>query len=371
MKRQTMKPGPKLTLTALLAGLALGMPAHHAAQAQTLPRPESESAWAPLVQLHVVGQEAELLEIPGTVQAGERSDLAFQIPGLLIALPVVAGQRVTAGQVLARIDPRDFENRVALEQARLNLARADFERFSTLVTSPASPVTEAEVDRKRAIFEIARVRVEQAEKNLADTILRAPFSGVIAERLVENHMQVQARQPVLLVEAADALEVVIDLPERVISRVREAPRDRPLGEAVFAVLPERRFPVMLSEVATRADPATQTFRVTMTLDRPRDVNVLPGMTVTVYARPEIYTKDVLRVPETAVFTGDAGQTSVWVVDPATLRVELRAVRLSSDGNGMATVLDGLQAGEQVVGTGVGELTAGMTVRPFRVGMLSE
>jgi membrane fusion protein, multidrug efflux system len=366
-----MNPRIKLTIAALLAGLLPGALIHPTAEAQTLPRPEPESAWVPLVQLHVVGQEEELLEIPGTVQAAERSDIAFQVPGLLVELPVVAGQRIVAGQVLARIDPRDFQNRVTLERARLNLARADFDRFAALIRSPASPVTEAEVDRKRAQFEIARLRVEQAEKNLADTTLKAPFDGVVAERLVENHMQVQARQPVLQVETAEALEVVIDLPERVIARIREAPRDRPLGEAVFAVLPERRFPVMLSEVATRADPSTQTFRVTMTLDRPRDVNVLPGMTVTVYSRPEIHTKDELRVPETAVFASETGQASVWVVDPDTFRVERRAVRLSSDGNGMATVLDGLAAGEQVVGTGVGDLRAGMTVRPFRVGMLSE
>jgi membrane fusion protein, multidrug efflux system len=64
---------------------------------------------------------------------------------------------------------------------------------------------------------MARLRVEQAEKNRQDTTLRAPFDGVVAARLVDNHVQVQARQPVLLVEAAEALEVVIDLPERVIA----------------------------------------------------------------------------------------------------------------------------------------------------------
>lgn len=74
-------------------------------------------------------------------------------------------------------------------------------------------------------------------KNLQDTVLRAPLDGVVAQRLVDNHVQVQARQPVLLVEDFDALEVVIDLPERVIANVREAPREAPVGEAVFAVLP--------------------------------------------------------------------------------------------------------------------------------------
>jgi membrane fusion protein, multidrug efflux system len=350
--------------TCLLASL-LGS----AVLAQTTARPEPDTA-SPLVQVLRVGQEEELLEIPGTVQAARRSDLAFQVSGLLIDRPVVAGQRIKAGQVLARIDPRDFENRVTLEQARLNLARADFDRFSRLVKSPASPVTQAEVDRKRAQFEIARLRTAQARKNLEDTTLRAPFDGVVAATLVDNHTQVQVRQPVLQVEASDALEVIINLPERVISRVRGTPRDRPVGEAVFAVLPERRFPVLLSEVATRADPTTQTFRVTMTLERPTDVNVLPGMTVTVYSRPEIHTTDVLRVPRTAVFT-DQGGAAVWVVDPESFRIERRAVHLGDDGNGMHVVLDGLQPGEQIVGTGAGQLQAGTVITPFRVGMLSE
>lgn len=363
--------GLKSSLVAPAVGLALALLVQQVALAQTLPRPESESAWVPLVQVHVVGQQAELLEIPGRVQAAKRSDIAFQVPGLLVELPVVAGQRILAGQVLGRIDPRDFENRVQLERARLNLARADFERFAKLIRSPASPVTEAEVDRMRAQYEIARLRVEQAEKNLQDTTLRAPFDGVVAARLVDNHVQVQARQPVLLVETADALEVVVDLPERVIAPVREAPRDRPVGEAVFAVLPERRFPVALSEVATRADPTTQTFRVTLSMERPRDVNVLPGMTVTVYSRPEVYAMDVLRVPRTALFSSETGQAAVWVVDPATSQVESRTLRLADDGDRMVTVLEGLLPGEHVVGTGAGELRAGMTVRPYRVGMLSE
>jgi hypothetical protein len=75
---------------------------------------------------------------------------------------VVAGQRVAAGTMLARLDPRGFETRVMLEQAQLNLARADFERFSRLIRSRASPVSEAEVDRRRSLFEMAEVRTAQA-----------------------------------------------------------------------------------------------------------------------------------------------------------------------------------------------------------------
>ncbi len=208
-------------LIRLVGGLAFlgAMPFAH-----SVPGEGTSGGGAPLVPLYLVGQEEELLAIPGIVQAARRSELAFRFSGLLVELPVVAGQRVAAGDVLARLDPRDFEARVLLEQARLNLARADFDRSSRLIRSRASPVSEADVDRRRSQFEIAGVRTAQARKNLADTTLRAPFGGVVAARLVDNHTQVGANQAILQLETPDKLEVVIDLPERVVSRVRSAPR---------------------------------------------------------------------------------------------------------------------------------------------------
>lgn len=338
---------------------------------QSAPATDAPDALAPLVPLYVVGQEEELLAIPGTVQAARRSDLAFQFGGLLVERPVVAGQRVNAGTVLARLDPRDFEARVSLEQSRLNLARADYERFSRLRGSRSSPVSEAEVDRRRSLFEIADVRTAQARKNLRDTTLRAPFDGVVAVVMVDNHTQIRARQPVLTVEAADVLEVVIDLPERVVARVRTVPRDRPVGEVQFAVLPERRFPVTLGEIATRADPATQTFRVTLALERPQDVNLLPGMTATVYARPEAVADAALRIPVAAIVRGDSGPDAVWVVDPASGRIARRNVVLQEDGSGSALVVDGLEPGERIVSAGAARLQDGAIIRPYRTGMLSE
>jgi membrane fusion protein, multidrug efflux system len=351
-----------LLLLVLHSGLAL---------AQTAPRPPAENGWTPLVQTHVVGFDEELLELPGTVQAAQRSELAFQVSGLMIERPVVAGQRVAAGELLAQLDPRDFENRLALEQARLDLAEAEFRRFSRLADSPASPVTRAEVDRKRAEFEIAQVRTEQARKNLQDTTLTAPFEGMVAALLVDNHEQIQVRQPVLQLEASDELEVVIDLPERVIHRFRDVGGDRPVGDVVFAVLPERRYPVRLVEVATRADPVTQTFRVTLAMDRPTDVNLLPGMTATVYTRPDIYTESVVRVPPSALLDAGSGRPSVWVVDPESYRIERRPVQLGETEAGLVTVLEGLQSGERIVSAGVDRLEEGKVIRPYRVRMLSE
>jgi len=352
-----------LVLVTLYAGAALAQTA-----ARTI---LEETGWAPLVQTFVVGRDEEILELPGRVQAARRSELAFRVPGLLIERPVVAGQRVATGERLAWLDPRDLENRVTLEEARLALAEADFLRFSRLAASPVSPVTPAEVDRKRAEFEIATVRTAQARAFLEDTTLTAPFDGIVAATLIDNHQRVRADQPVLLLEAADALEVVVDLPERVLARLREIPRDRPVAEAVFAAVPGRAFPARVTEIATRADPVTQSFRATLAIDRPDDINLLPGMTATVYARPDVYLQSVLRVPVRAVAETEAGDAFVWVVDPETFSIDRQAVTLGEVSDDKVIVLTGLQGGQRIVSAGVGRLQAGMVISSFRTGMLSE
>lgn len=341
-----------------------------AATAQTAARALlEETGWAPLVQTYVVGVDEEVLELPGRVQAARRSELAFPAAGLLIARPVVAGQRVAAGELLAQMDPRDLEKRVTLEDARLDLARADFDRFSRLAESPLSPVTPAELDRQRAVLEIATVRTEQARKELKDATLTAPFDGIVAATLVDIHQRVRADQPVLLLEASEALEVVVDIPEHVVARVREASRDEPVGEAVFAVAPARPFPVRITEIATRADSATQTFRVTLSMDRPENINLLPGMTATVYARPFLALQSVLRVPLTALGETDSKDSFVWVADPLTYAIHRQPVRLGEVEGDRAVVLEGLQGGDRIVSAGVSRLAEGSIISPYRTGML--
>lgn len=329
-----------------------------------------ETGWAPLVQTFVVGVDEEVLELPGRVQAARRSELAFRAAGLMIKRPVVAGQVVTAGELLAQIDPRDLEKRVALEEARLGLARADFNRFSRLAESPVSPVTPAELDRQRATLEIAQIRTAQAREDLRDTTLRAPFDGIVAATLIDNHQRVRADQPVLILEASGTLEVLVDIPEHVVARIRGVDRDQPVGEVVFAVAPQRRFPARVTEIATRADPTTQTFRVTLSMDRPEYINLLPGMTATLYARPFLALQSVLRVPVTALGEMDSDNPFVWVVDPVTYQIQRQAVRLGEVEGNSAIVVEGLEGGERIVSAGVSRLTEGLTISPYRTGMLS-
>ncbi|MEA3644293.1 MAG: efflux RND transporter periplasmic adaptor subunit, partial [Lamprobacter sp.] len=207
-----------------------------------------------------VSRPAEILEVsaarlspglrfPGRVRAVQRVELAFNVPGQIVELPVTEGDAVPVGALLARLDPASYQTALDLAQAELDAATADYERVRQL-WEKRQAVARAEVDRKRTAMEVARSRFAAAQKDLADTRLTAPFAGVVARRLVETFQNVQAKEPVLSLQNPDALEIVIHVPERVL---RGEPR-RAAGFAVFDDLPERRLPVTLKSFATEADP---------------------------------------------------------------------------------------------------------------------
>ncbi|MBN2886571.1 MAG: efflux RND transporter periplasmic adaptor subunit [Chromatiaceae bacterium] len=301
------------------------------------------------------------LRFPGRVRAVQRAELAFDVPGRILEFPVVEGQRVEAGELIARLDPSAFETRLAAAQAELDQATTDYERVRQL-WEKSQAVARAEVDLKRTAMEVARSGFAAARKDLDDSQLIAPFAGVIARRHVENFQTVQAKEPVVSLQDVGDLEIVIHVPERVI---RTAPR-RAAGHARFADLPGRRFAVTLKSFATEADPQTQTYEIVLGLSRPLDVRILPGMSVDVF--PERLAEDAagkeVRIPLKAIVAGPEGQPIVWVVDPESTRVARRPIEVGPVDGADILVLSGLEPGERIVTAGVHQLRDGMRVRPL-------
>jgi membrane fusion protein, multidrug efflux system len=232
-------------------------------------------------------------------------------------------------------------------------------------------VTAAAVDQKQLEHEEASVRVEQVRKQIQDTTLTAPFEGRIAVVPVNRYQQVQAGEPILQLESSDLLEVVVHVPERAVVGAREIPRERTVGDVVFGALPERRFPARLVELSTQADPVTRTFQATLAIERPRDVNLLPGMTATLHAPPALHTEAILRIPPGALLEVEGDHARVWVVEPGSFRIRSQAVRLGDRADGMVVVLEGLLGGQEIAVAGLERLEDGMVITPYRHGMLSQ
>ena len=304
---------------------------------------------------------------PGRIDALNKAELAFRVPGTIQDLEVKEGDRVEAGQLLVTLDPTDYEIAVNDAQATFDRAENDFKRAEELVKDGF--ISRSDYDAKEAEWKNAQAALDRAKQDLAYTKLTASFDGTVAQRYVQRFEEVQAKQPVLAVQDNSVLEVKINVPETVVLRVTPAGSGRPETHrvpvtAAFDSKPGQEFDLTLREVATRADQATQTFQITFTMPAPKDFMVFPGMTATVTADlSKVSSGDsVYFLPATAV-TADKGlEPFVWVVDEANMTVTKTPVEVGRMTGHSIEVKAGLEPGNRVVIAGVGYLAEGMKVR---------
>lgn len=322
--------------------------------------PPAEPVVRPVKTLTVGVSDGAPLSFPGRVRASNQVDVSFRVAGPLIELPVVEGDVVERNQLLARIDPRDFRIRLEAARAEQERAEADFQRYSALYEKEA--VSQAQLDQARAVRDRTRAALEDAQAALDDTYLRAPFAGRIGARFVENFEVVQPQQPIVSLIDTSNVDIVFDAPESLLARVSEDTPEEERGRivATFDTAPGREYELRLKEVATQADPRTQTYRVTFTMRQPEELNVLPGMTAIVQRYPTGSGGDgAVVIPAVAVFSDEAGNPHVWIVDTSAMTVTARTVTTGEfSGTDGIEILDGLSPGETIAVTGVSQLREG-------------
>lgn len=329
--------------------------------------PAEEGAARP-VKLVTVGGPTEGVrrDYPGTVEAIQHVDMAFEVPGRIVDFPVEEGERVEEGAILARLDPRDYEAKRETAAANARKFEADLARTTRLYKEDPGAIALTQIDADRRAVEVGLAQLKEAEKALEDTTLRAPFSGYMARKLVRDFANVQAKEPVLILQDISTLRVVVSVPERdfadATSRAsREELTARSDPRVVVSAFPDRSFPARWKELALTADPVTRTFAATFEFERPGDAAVLPGMTAKISVR-DSRPQRVLTIPAQAVAADAERNPFVWIVDPATMRASKRSVSLGRFTKSDVEVLEGLETGEMIAVSGVHQLRDGMQVR---------
>ena len=331
----------------------------------------------------VEGGRSDLVRtFPGRVDASRRAELAFRVPGQLQEILVREGDLVEAGEVLARLDPADFEVVLEDRQASYDNAKRNFDRGKELIED--GNISRIDYDRMEAEFRSASAALSQARLNLEYTVLTSPFRGRIAQRRVENFEDVAASQTVFWLQNIDKLHIIIDLPESVMRSVRGSTRtdiDHRSDEtansvkafARFEGRSDRQFPLKPVEIATQADPQTQTFRATLSMDAPTDFNVLPGMTATVVLDLSgvVDKEGVKWVPVRSVQADSGLQPRVWILEPETMTLSSRQVTIGRMSRRMIEVREGLEGGEEIVAVGAPYLAEGMAVTRMAISEQAE
>jgi RND family efflux transporter MFP subunit len=335
-----------------------------------------------------------ILDASGYVVARRQATVASKITARMVELDIEEGDHVKAGQVIAKLD--DTNIRAALNQSsaqldfakaslaetQVNLANAqrDYERQKTLLQGHF--VSQAAVDNSQTTFDGLRAQlatqrsnvdvvaeaVKVAERNLDDTIVRAPFSGIVTVKAAQPGEMVSpisagggfTRTGIGTIVDMDSLEFQVDVNENFINKVRT---DQKVSAKLNAY-PDWQIPGHVIAVIPTADRSKGTVTVRIALDQ-KDSRVLPEMGVRVSFLAEAAagadTKPVsgVSVPINAV--QGSGETGVVFILRGDI-VERRAVRLGASSGDNATVLSGLTAGDRVVLGDMSQLKDGAKVR---------
>ena len=312
-------------------------------------------------------QEAgETIALTGQVEAEIEVSLSFRVGGRMIQRSVSIGDRVKAGQVVARLEPEPAEN--ALRTARANLAAAtslltktrnDFNRQDELLrggwtTRVRHDQAMHAMQAAQAQVDAARAQLATAEDNLSYTELVADASGHVTAVGSEPGEVVPAGRMIVQLAREGGRDAVFDVPARIING---APYD-PVVNVVLASDPAVRASGRVREVAPQADPVTRTFRVRVGLDNPPEAMRL-GSTVTGTITQEGAAQ--IAIPASAL-TRQQGQPAVWIVDSKASTVSLHPVDVASYDLAQVIVEQGLEPGDVVVTAGVQSLRPGEKVR---------
>jgi membrane fusion protein, multidrug efflux system len=373
-------------------------------------------------------------EFPGKVRASQSADLSFRISGPLIEFVATPGKQVSEGDVLAKIDPREFlsnmnsvesafkeataqlsamqsgareedikvlEAGVESATATLKEAEVQYSRLSGLLKEGVG--TEANVDQQLKVRDVAKANLEKAEQSLKaakagarkedidameariegltsqlreakakldDAVLKAPFSGVVAKTFVENFEDVRAKQEVLSLQDDSSVEVEINISESAMARGNRKLTITELAESLdaqvaFTGVSNQKYGVKLKDYETEADPVTQTFAVTFSLNIPDGLNIRPGMNAVVSAKGQPAGAGIdsaITIPLSAIFADVRGNETVWKIDTSSMAVSPVSVETGAVSGDSIAIISGLEIGDMIATSAANSLREGMSVR---------
>ncbi|WP_421704553.1 efflux RND transporter periplasmic adaptor subunit [Aliiroseovarius sp.] len=387
------------------------------AQAQDVVRPAK-------VAMAETTASSQTWTYPAIVLPSQEASVSFRVSGQVIDLPVRAAAGLKTGDVIAKLDPRDYEAQVAqlesqrdqavaqlealrsgardeevraleaaVESARVQveLAQDEADRARTLVDrNVAAPVVleqaeaqlrvaeatlksqeeqlaigvaggrEEEITGAEAALRGIETQLQAARDSLADTTLTAPFDGIVARRNVEAFTQVQAGQDIILLQNIATLHLAFDVPGADVPNISRSP-----DLQVMAIFPgsDAEHEAEFVEFSTQAEAATQTYRGRVSITAPADRTVLPGMVGQIVVRAPQTDAQEVHVPLSAIGADPNGAPFVWIVGTDN-RVTKRAIETGPVAGDRVTIASGLAAGETVVSGGVSRLQEGMEIRPI-------
>ncbi len=307
------------------------------------------------VAIKVITAEIELrsmvdeIQALGTASANESIDIQPRIASRLERVAFDEGQFVKKGDLLVELENSEIVAGLALAEAALSESRSIYNRSKSLATTQA--ISASNLDQLLAQVQVNEAQVEAARARLANTIIRAPFSGRIGLRRVSPGSLVNTQTVITTLDDTDTIKLDFSVPETFLTVVRK-------GMAISAesiVYSGRTFDGEVVSIDTRVDPVSRAVKVRSVIPNP-DSALKPGMFLTVALRRD--QGEVLVVPEQAIVPEGSNQY-VFVAQAGV--VEKRKIAIGRRIPGFVVVTGGVSEGERVVTEGSAKVREGSVI----------
>lgn len=325
----------------------------------------------PLVEVFEIPQvrPANAQLFPAVVYASELTELSFRVSGQIVFLKSESGTRVKMGEVLAQIDPRDYELELNDKKAKVEFSKVTLDRARAMVAQ--ENMSQSKYDELEAQYRIDEALFEQAKANLSYATLKAPFDGVIASVPAENFENTSIGKTVLTMHKSDSLEVKVDLPDVILAAASKSHVERQQIEldVILDAYPDHVFKGSYKEHTAEQNQESKSFTLTLTMDIDPERVALQGMPGSVeidLSLIKAVAMNTYNVPLEAVKVPDdldsnSDSRVVWRLNGNTVERVLVTSNSMGQVDKMAITGD-IKPGDLIVTAGMNYLKDGMTVK---------
>lgn len=318
----------------------------------------SEPVIKPVKLFQIPAQTAsEYDSFIANIDATDRATLSFQVAGEISQINVKMGSAVEKGQVIATLDPTDYQLAYDAKLAEYNLAKTAYARAEQLYKKKL--VSTDMFDQTETQYKAAGAALEQAKTDLDYTQIKAPFDGVVSITFGKENQIVGANQPVMNVIDNHELDVVLTIPVSYAERYGLKHIEHSEFSVVMDSHRELSIPAKFKEISTQPDADTNSYKASLTFLRPETINLLPGMTGQVRLHNSEQSAP-LSIAPTAWVSKQTGKGQLYLFNTETQTISLVDVVLDDDGN----VTSGINRGDLIVEAGVEKLLPGQQVKAW-------
>ncbi|GAB2531603.1 efflux RND transporter periplasmic adaptor subunit [Spirosoma aerophilum] len=297
--------------------------------------------------LQNLSQETEFL---GSFSPNREIEIRPQAGGQIVSLPIEEGQTVGAGRLIAKLDDEQLRYQIEGLMVTLEGYQNDLKRYEVLVKGDATPAINLE--RTQLSIRSTQAQIKQLQKQIANTTVTTPFSGIVTDKMVEKGSVVSVGSPIAKITDISTLKLVVQVPEKAINQFRVG-QSLPITTEVY---PDARFVGRISMIAAQGD-AAHNYPIEITVPNSGKNQLRAGMYGSI-ANTNKLKGQTLAVPRQAI-VGSEKQPQVYVIEQG--RAVLKPVSIGTTTNEYYEITKGLNAGDQVVTSGQINLQNGTPV----------